>query len=228
MRTLLKWCGIAAALVATGWALWVWNYPTYTHRYRLTIEVEVDGKVATGSSVWEASWHTPPPLAPSSLTWRARGQAVSIELGSKGLLLAALVTDGNSKPGGNFSHAADLAVRVIYGRRARMPTENPLRDLQNQSGRRAIGSDDMPMLIWLPNPDEPKSAVALSPHEFPARLGPSVRYIGAHLEMTRDALTGDIHARLPWLITVTKPRDEGSREIDAVNFRWTRRTLLGR
>jgi hypothetical protein len=42
--------------------LWAWRYPTYTHRYWLTIAIETDGVVHSGSSVIEVRWAGQPAL----------------------------------------------------------------------------------------------------------------------------------------------------------------------
>ena len=56
-------------------------YPTYSYRYRLTIAIEVDGKVHAGSSVIEVIWRGQPDLpGAGSFTPHVRGQAVYVDL----------------------------------------------------------------------------------------------------------------------------------------------------
>ena len=49
----MKWLGIACAAIVAGFVLYKINYPTYTYRYRMTVNVEVDGQMRSGSSVIE-------------------------------------------------------------------------------------------------------------------------------------------------------------------------------
>jgi hypothetical protein len=43
-------------VLVTAVAIYTLYYPTYSYRYRLTINIEADGKLHTASSVVEASW----------------------------------------------------------------------------------------------------------------------------------------------------------------------------
>lgn len=91
MRTLGIVAVCTAALIGGAVAWWKINYPTYIYRYRLTIALEVDGKVHTGSSVIEVIWKGGPefgdvgPYHPN-----VRGQGVWIDLGSRGIAIATM------------------------------------------------------------------------------------------------------------------------------------------
>src|SRR5882762_2177881 len=79
---------VAVCLVALIGGAIAWlkiNYPTFSYRYRLTLSIEIDGKVDTGASIIEIIWKGGPefgdvgPYHPI-----VRGQAVFIDLGSRG------------------------------------------------------------------------------------------------------------------------------------------------
>ncbi|WP_426437213.1 hypothetical protein [Bradyrhizobium genosp. P] len=69
------------SLVAA-FATYKFFYPTYTYRYRLTVNIEADGKLHSGSSVVEVIWyaHFLPELV--SFSPELRGQAALVPLHS--------------------------------------------------------------------------------------------------------------------------------------------------
>jgi hypothetical protein len=91
-------------------------YPSYTHRYRLTMEVEADGQTRTGSGVVEVTWQRQPKILPQVLEWTesVRGQAVPVDLGRHGLLLAMLAGSGPRESWGTGA-APYLAIRAFAG-----------------------------------------------------------------------------------------------------------------
>jgi hypothetical protein len=186
-------------------------YPSYTHRYRLTLEVEADGQVRTGSGVVEVTWLRQPEFgqAPS---WRSevRGQAVMVDLERHGALLAALV---GPRPEDLRGDAADfLALRAFAGSTPDLP---PVRDARVQgyrlerdtlaalgrlAGRRApLAVHAMPQLVWLPDPGNPSSARPVPPADLAGVIGADFRLCGAWIEITRDRVTTGLFAQLPWL-----------------------------
>jgi hypothetical protein len=68
-----------------------YKYPNYACRYRLTVNIEVDGKLHSGSSVIEVTWHGGPEIGdvgPYSPTMR--GQAALVDLEDRGVVVATL------------------------------------------------------------------------------------------------------------------------------------------
>ena len=41
----MKWLGIAVVVIFGGFILYNISYPTYSYRYRMTVNVEVDGQI---------------------------------------------------------------------------------------------------------------------------------------------------------------------------------------
>jgi putative lipase involved disintegration of autophagic bodies len=58
----MKALGVVAASVIGATVVWQVAFPTYTHRYRLTVSIEIDGQVHTGSSVIEIAYVGQPKL----------------------------------------------------------------------------------------------------------------------------------------------------------------------
>jgi hypothetical protein len=93
---------IIALLIGGAIAWWKVNYPTYTYRYRTTVEVEVDGTVHSGSSVIEVGINNQPPIgsAPPYVA-HLRGEAVFVDLG-RGRNVIALLAAGAPVPNVNY------------------------------------------------------------------------------------------------------------------------------
>jgi hypothetical protein len=193
MRKLGIVAACVVALIGGAVVLYKLAYPDYWHRYRLTLEIEIDGKVHTGSGVIEVIYQGQPYIpGVGSYIPHLRGQAVFIDLGEHGAIVAALHpgTIQNGSLG-----AAYLATRAFelesFGYEA-------YRTIGNQKGRRELKPDNMPLLIWFPDVSNPKSARVIKPEEIPVFFGPAARLVSAHVEITSDPIVIDIDKKLPW------------------------------
>jgi hypothetical protein len=205
---------IAAALVGLYVAFNI-AYPTYTYRYRLTITVEIDGKIHTGSSVIEVSFRGQPYLpGVGSFIPHIRGQAVFIDLGRFGTAIAVLIAP-SFEQGGTVRwpegvSALWLATRA-FGIKA---TNDELPQLPHLAGRRDLTPDNMPRLIWFSHLDDPKTARRFKVENIPTLFGPSARLAAAYVEITNDPIVIDIDKKLPWYETLTRPLGQGLIEIE--------------
>src|SRR5258707_10946399 len=97
----MKWLKIFAALIIAAVVIFQLAFPSATVRYRLTLEADVDGEPATGSSVIEVSYGKKPRLLPneSELYVDVRGEAVALDLGQRGMLFALLKGGEDSRSG---------------------------------------------------------------------------------------------------------------------------------
>lgn len=176
-------------------AIWL-AYPSYTHRYRLTIEIEVDGQVRSGSSVIEVRWQKQPELG-SAPPWTSsiRGQAPSVSIDG-GVLLAAL--------GGPESVGADFLALRAFGHFPKRPEsfaphEQGLLALLHFKGRTQLAEDNLPQFVWLADSNDRKSARPLQSSEFSPLIAPAVRFRGAWIETTDSPVTTELGKHLPWL-----------------------------
>ena len=168
-------------------------YPTYSYRYRLTINIEADGKLHSASSVVGVSWsafdlpsyHFNPELS---------GQATLINLEAHGVVVATLIS---GKEWGPVDGA--LGTLWIVPRAFDLKKGYELSALERLRGRRELVLNDLPRFLWLSNPLDPMTARTLSVQDFPKLIGPSVRFVGASVEITNDPLVIDIRGKLPWL-----------------------------
>jgi len=171
-------------------------YPTYNYRYRLTINIEADGKIHSGSSVIEVIWYAH--FLPETISFSSvlRGQAALVDLGDRGVVVAALINGESYGPASDGAWGAQWIAARSFGFQS---TLDQLSALQSMRGKRDLGMDNLPRFVWLSDPRDPKSAKKILVQDFPTLLGPSVRFAGAFVEITDDPLVIDIRNKLPWL-----------------------------
>jgi hypothetical protein len=184
-------------LVAGAFFIWLhFAYPVYAYRYRLTIAIETDGQLHTGSSVIEVQWVGQPQFgeAPPFYPY-VHGQGVFVDLGNRGAVVATLITGDTSlwKAGGAVD-ALWIGARA-FGNNS---TTSKLPELPRLTGRRDISSGNMPRLIWFSNVADPNSARIVDASEIPTLFGPNARLSAAYVEVTRDPIVIDIDKKLPW------------------------------
>lgn len=125
-----------------------------------------------------------------------RGEATLVDLGPRGVLVAALVTgEGYGLAQDGASGALWLAPSA-YGLQT---TVDQLPRLQTLQGPRVLHPDNLPRFLWLPNPEKPEAARKILVKDIPTVIGTSVRFVGASLELTTGPVVVDIRGRLPWI-----------------------------
>ena len=194
------------------------SYPTYTHRYRLTLEVKVDDKIRRGSGVIEAYLTKEPKFLPEmrSVSTGVRGDAIPIDLG-QGRYLFAILAHGAR--GSRSYHLQRLALRIFKiencGRHC-----NPWKKIGGMAGKRAVPPTHLPTLVTFTDVNDPKTVEVVfatikdglyvdSPRKivvdrFDEVFGGKVQLHKAWIELTKDPITRGIEKTLPWLITRRK------------------------
>ncbi|SRR6266702_4261230 len=172
-------------------------FPTYSYRYRLTVAIEIDGQVHSGSSVIEVVWRGAPefgdvgPYHPG-----IRGQAAFVDLGEHRAVVAVLTARAQ---GGivRWPEGVDALwlVPQAFGKGLSLEEFPQLSGLR---GRRELAPDNMPRLIWFSDIADPKTARRIDPVSIPTLFGPGARLAAAYVEITRDPIITDIDKKLPW------------------------------
>jgi hypothetical protein len=194
--------GIAIAIFAViivGFvAVYPLLYPTYSHRYRLTLEVETPDGLKTASGVIE-----PQKIAqPRILTNRGshsglKGDAVFLDLGN-GNNVTALLTLGPN--GSNVDGPVSLAIKAF-----KIPTCNQAfcqwHAIARTRGQRDLPPELTPTLVTFSDVSDPKTARVVQPGEFQAVFGPGYHFKRAWIEMTSDPVSRGIESKLPFLVT---------------------------
>ncbi len=167
--------------------------PSFSFRYRLTIEIDTPQGLKSGSSVLETTiqddtkvaWY--PPEARLARR-RLKGEAVAIDLGRGRYLIAVLQT-------GHIEHGpgvADIAPKSFGSK-----TLDEIRGLS--SSTRSSEVVDIPIFITFERTTKPESARIVSPDDFGKEFGLGHNLRSVRVSMTQDKITRSITRILPWI-----------------------------
>lgn len=205
-----------AAILATLTGCGSGGLPDY--RYRLTVEVETPEGLRTGSSVIEvftaiAGQNSIP--TPGYVSRRARGEAVAVDLGKRGVLFALLRSDDNSDwasgvmlgfapdlpmtrdSEGKYDSAAHFRAKfmaMLQNRRLIVLPER-FKKKSNQEGGLA-----RPMLVRFRDISDPTTVERVDPDDLAASFGDGVHLRRVTVQLTDEMVTKGITEILPWLI----------------------------
>jgi hypothetical protein len=195
MRTGRK-IALSIALVIGGGVTWyMLAYPTYAYRYRMTVEVLVDGVLHTGASVVEIQLVKQPHFITSeqAVSPKVNGEAAFVDLGQGrnvfGLLASAL-----------HPTYRDYPVYLVPSRfKLSIVKDSDLAKISKLQGRWVLADDELPELATFSDLADPNTAIVLRPNEFGQVLGGGVQFKRVSIELTDDPVTHSIESRLLWL-----------------------------
>jgi hypothetical protein len=193
----MKWLGVLAAIIAViGIAAIAFqsSSKSYTHRYRLTVTLSVDGSKRVGSSVIEVQWVQQPqnlPIPVPRFVANVRGEAAVIDIGDGRALVALL---GPADPPDVPTPPEFIAMRT-YGL-ADSNASIPL--IAKQSGIRELEGKDIPAFVIFADKAKPESARIARPNGPDRELAPGIKLLSAAIEITSDPVTNNIGEKLPW------------------------------
>jgi hypothetical protein len=204
----MKWLGLFAA-VAVAFAAYIAVFNT-TIRYRLTLEAEVDGEPRTGSGVIQVSYSkNNDPISSAEFSTGVRGEAVVLDLGSRGTLFALLKGDTDSRSGPEY-----IVLRAFNfpGGAFPVPIKSGLSQVQRLSGKRELSLSSLPLLVRFRDLNNPMTVEKVDPFNLEKTFGPAVQLNRATLEIVSskiwlfsflgiagDPITNNLTQRLPWL-----------------------------
>lgn len=187
--------------VVIGAAYYGLHSTSYTYRYRLTIEVEVDGVLRRASSVVELRDYMvsfPEGRALQSAT----GEALYLDLGPDRRPLIALLTKRRGSAVGLYGLGA---LMNAYGGTSKWDwddgTNEGLASLIKNRGAREISASDLPDFVTFVDLEDPKTVIAVDPNNLEGALGLDVKWRRATIEFTDEPTTHGIGQRLTWLST---------------------------
>ncbi|MGX1324965.1 hypothetical protein AB7M17_008418 [Bradyrhizobium sp. USDA 377] len=201
-RWLAVLCTLASFLTGCGGSL------SETIRYQLTFNVDVDGKLVSGSGVIQVKQSDTRGLFGSMGGFgnEVSGEAVVVDLGAHGTLFALL-----HGPKAGFGDLGGPAWMLFHAFADLLKSEiDPLprvRLLREQRPRRVLHVDEIPMLVHFRDLDDPESVEQIDPGNLAATFGFGVVLREAVIEVTEDPLTADIETKLPWLKTMRTQLD---------------------
>lgn len=193
---------IAAAVVA-----FKLTFATYSYRYRLDISLSVDGEPHTGSGVIEVIFRCGPPISGfGRCAHSVQGQAPVIDLGSRGVIVAALYT------GDTVHSAPDNAIDAVwlgayaFGNRC---ADEELSKLSTLRGKRSITGGSLPRLIWFSDRSSPASATRITNENASQVLGSLVAFSDISVEITADPIHISIDKALSWIPSLERKERSG-------------------
>jgi hypothetical protein len=185
-------------------------YPSVTLRYRLVLELEIDGQSKFGSGVREVTYTKQPELASQhELSIGYRGEAIAIDLGSRGILFVLL--KGNSY---DRSEPEWIVLRAfdVEGGSFPRPVEDGIEQVSHLSGKRELPFDVLPKLVRFRDMNDPKTVESVNPFNIAERFGSGTKLVRATLEIVpadvwpfnlmgfgSEPLTTGIEKQLSWL-----------------------------
>jgi hypothetical protein len=179
-------------------------YPTYTYRYRLSVEVEAPDGLRSGSSVIEVRYQ----MFPQFLTERDNisrvfGEAVFVDLG-QGKNLIGLLASGPS------GEDVDYPGRVVFqafkldgndpNTPKRLPRLEGKRDLDiDHSNPSDVTRRLLPTFVTLTDLADPSTARVAPFGLFDRIFGIGFKMRSVAIEMTVDPITEGIENKIPWV-----------------------------
>lgn len=185
---------IAGAMLALRYS----DDPAYTHRYRLAVEVAVDGEIRQGSSVIEvAVGEDSIPGRGRILTPKVRGEAVFVDLGEGRNVVALLSFPPRS--GGLPPIEPYMLARAAFDPPPHTNGIESYQKLATMRGRTDLAGALMPRLVKFADTADPMVVHEIEAGKLQAHFGERIRLERVSIELTSDEPTSGIERRLPWI-----------------------------
>ncbi len=178
---------------------WPFVLPSGSIRYRITAEIEVDGRLSSGSSVGEikyVSYRNIPHIGHTIVQYM-RSQATVVPISDRGYLFVLI---GNLSYPQNYTGPINFDMPHVISEAFGLD----LSDRQIRSLDRLTRSVDLPRRLFPPmikfgDLRVPTSAQYVYPENLEGSFGPGVRLHRLHLETSQAVITTGIQRLLPWL-----------------------------
>jgi hypothetical protein len=219
MRWLVTIAIVLAALIGVAFGWYKTNFPSYTYRYRMTVNILDNDTVRSGSSVIEIKVQRQPKFgsAPPQVS-RVDGEAPVVQLGNERKIIATL-----SGPTLNGSDYPTYIVQAAFG--GPSFDERDFTSNGRIQGRKELSRDFLPVFATFVDPKDPSTFQMLSPDKFDEALGPGIKLRDVTVELTADPVTRSIEKEIPaingpfpWL----KPIGNGVAVDTRKENRWSR------
>ncbi|MEL7188288.1 MAG: hypothetical protein AAGK17_01945 [Pseudomonadota bacterium] len=181
--------GIPLALIAAAFLYWQLKYPTYSYRYKLTVEIDTPEGVRSGYAVREVTWRDGPRItmeAPAG-TMKERGEAVAVDLPNGQTLFALL-----------YSKNQGVTARLAFGTsRLKPPYDRGAVDVIIPKRKNPVwGQNGYPRLVTFRDLEDPQSVERLDPSSLSELLGEGYELRRVTAELTDEAITKNVEKML--------------------------------
>ena len=180
--------------------------------YRVTVTVDDNGTLHTGSGVWRVAMRGGG--FPNEYTSTFHGEAIPVDLGTKGtvyVLIAGRDDQGNPTSTDDLElygrHLFGEVARITRGEKAKglNPLEQ-MEELRTMTGQTALLDcahpptkyTSCPLMVRFRDEKNPMSVEAVDPLDFAATFGPSVALKPIKVQLSDEAVTAGIAKRFEW------------------------------
>lgn len=206
MRAIVSGWLLLAALLLSSCGM---SDDTPTYRYRLTVEVDTPEGLKAGSSVIEVDTSVAGKFSiptPGAVRFRARGEAVAVDLPDGRTLFALLRSENEADWAGNImfllapKYRGEDAVAQTTRAITRNRREQVLPIVKPVGG--GMKRDGYPMLVTFGDIEDPTTVERVEPLDLAATFGEGVSLKRITVQVTDDTVTTGIEKRLGWLAEV--------------------------
>jgi len=165
---------------------WIFIYPTYYERFRLDLEIAVDGEVKKGSSVIQVAWIAVPTWLPGSnggFNVRVTGTAPQIKLGDDQYLYALLDRDGSQNWMKQIGSKVFKELLPDYT----VEYQDNIKQLSKLRASKALTSDQMPLLAAFSDIKDVRTLVVVDIGRTSMLFGKTISLISVRMTMTNEA-----------------------------------------
>jgi hypothetical protein len=189
-------------IVTTWWLFEYW--PSSSNRFRFEITFEIDGKLISGNVVQGLTVSGGPflPSAGSNIGYRARGQALLLdlpEIGTAFVTMQMYCKDGSVR---NWCGSTGVLVSKACGLE-RIPGEDYrsyVRKYRHLSGECDVPQSLLPVIVRFLDESEQESARVVALDASGRIEGTNIRFLRAKIKFTNALLNTGLEKRLPWLV----------------------------
>jgi hypothetical protein len=187
--------GIVALAIVGVIAIYKLSYPTDSCRYRMTVNVEVDGQMRSSSSVIEFSVSKQMRFLPdvNPIRFDAEGEAVFVDLGGQRSLVALLRS-------GEYAQEGSFPLGVVP-KHFKLNFARQVAPLSSLRGKWELDDKDLPSLVTFSDANNSATLRIIRADQLEQVFGRDVRWRGIVIEMTTDPVTHGLEARLPFLVS---------------------------
>ena len=192
-----------------------WAYPSASLRYEITVEVEADGQIYTGSSVHEVTLRRQPQLLSAPpVSGDFKGEAVTVDIANRGTLFV-LLTGSRCCQHEPFSEEHGYGpdargfVREVFNVRA--SSAQAVRSLPFRQIDADVPFNQLPRMVRFEDIGDPLSVTLVNPYDLAASFGEGVELRRVHVRTTGARVTTGIDDRLPWLASRRSGYLDGAR-----------------
>jgi hypothetical protein len=214
-----KFFVVCAIIIGGLYAAYLVILPTAYLRYRLTLDVDVDGVTHTGSGVVEIAYQPLPDWlvnmgGGSHFGGEMRGCAITVDLGERRLLFIVnsrpmLVDPKTDLPALPKLASLNMLPFIAYGLSQSYDPSSGLaavHQLQTKQGSVEVPPDGLPMVVRFRNINDGDTLEELDPRNLAAAYGPRVRLARARFEFTSDPVSSMPKTWPKWLASAHFPQ----------------------